>query len=255
MGFPDGSAVKNLSASAGDMGSIPGSGRSSGEGNGSPPQHSCLGNPMDRGTWWASVHRVAKSKTRLSEQQQQLDEMQRSIQMAKRHGARCGEVVYSASSSFMSSATWKFSDPHTIGLFMEASSHKCDGSLSQFLPPLFPSWRIRNGAETPKLLTIVWSFWWPAPIQDPIKHCLIRTKYIPLTHQGNFKEFRSSVLGPVVKDQILEQKILLYPYVCSSTICNSQDMETTEMCIDRWVDKDDVVYIYNGSLLSHKRMN
>ena len=60
MGFPDGSAVKNLSASAGDMGSIPGSGRSSGEGNGSPPQHSCLGNPMDRGTWWASVHGVTK---------------------------------------------------------------------------------------------------------------------------------------------------------------------------------------------------
>ena len=55
------------------------------------------------------------------------------------------------------------------------------------------------------------------------------------------------MLGPVVKDQILEQKILLDPCVCSSTICNSQDMETTEMCIDRRMDKDDVVYIYNGS--------
>ena len=59
-GFPGGSMVKNLSADAGDSGSIPGSGRSSGEGNGNPLQHSCLGNPMDRGTCWATVHEVTK---------------------------------------------------------------------------------------------------------------------------------------------------------------------------------------------------
>ena len=53
MGFPGGSAVKNLPASAGDSGLIPGSGRSSEEGNGNPVQYSCLGNPMDRGTWRA----------------------------------------------------------------------------------------------------------------------------------------------------------------------------------------------------------
>ena len=56
--------VKNLPASAGDvrdMGSIPGSGRNAGEGNGSPLQYSCLENPMDRGAW----HRIAKSRTRL----------------------------------------------------------------------------------------------------------------------------------------------------------------------------------------------
>ena len=61
--------VKNPPASAGDirdMGSVPGSGRSPGEGNGSPLQDSCLGNPMDRGAWWATVHRVAKSQTWLS---------------------------------------------------------------------------------------------------------------------------------------------------------------------------------------------
>ena len=52
--------VKNLLASAGDMGSIPGTGRSPGEGNDNPLQYSCLGNPMDRGTWQATVHRVAK---------------------------------------------------------------------------------------------------------------------------------------------------------------------------------------------------
>ena len=52
---------------AGDLGSIPGSGRSLGEGNGNPLQYSCLENPMDGGAWWATVHGVAKSQTRLSE--------------------------------------------------------------------------------------------------------------------------------------------------------------------------------------------
>ena len=55
--------VKNLPVNAGDtgdMGSIPGSGRSFEEGNGNPLQYSCLGHPMDRGTWWATVHGVAK---------------------------------------------------------------------------------------------------------------------------------------------------------------------------------------------------
>ena len=60
MGFPDGSVVKNLPANVGDVGSIPGSGRSPGEGNGNPLQYSCLRNPMDRGTWRAMVHRVSK---------------------------------------------------------------------------------------------------------------------------------------------------------------------------------------------------
>ena len=60
MGFPGGSVVKNPPAHAGDPGSIPGSGRSPGEGNGNPLQHFCLGNPMDREVWQATVHRVAK---------------------------------------------------------------------------------------------------------------------------------------------------------------------------------------------------
>ena len=59
-GFPGDSVVKNLPASAGDVGLIPGLGRSPGEGNGNPLQHSCLGNPMDRGAWWATVYGVAK---------------------------------------------------------------------------------------------------------------------------------------------------------------------------------------------------
>ena len=53
-GFPVGSVVKNLPANAGDTGLIPGSGRSPGEGDGSPLQYSCLGNPMDRGAWRAT---------------------------------------------------------------------------------------------------------------------------------------------------------------------------------------------------------
>ena len=60
MGFPGGSVVKNLPANAGDVGSIPGSERSPGEGNGSPLQYSCLENPMDRANWWATVHRVTR---------------------------------------------------------------------------------------------------------------------------------------------------------------------------------------------------
>jgi len=62
-GSPGDSLVKNLAANAGDMGSIPGSGRSPGEGNGNPLQYSCLENTMDRGAWWATVHRVTKSQT------------------------------------------------------------------------------------------------------------------------------------------------------------------------------------------------
>ena len=60
-GFPSGSVVKNLPADAGGAGSIPGLGRSPGEGTGKPLQYSCLGNPMDRGDWQSTVHAVAKS--------------------------------------------------------------------------------------------------------------------------------------------------------------------------------------------------
>ena len=59
-GFSGGSVVENPLASAGDMGSIPGSGRSLGERNGNPLLYSCLGNPMDRGSWQAIVHGVSR---------------------------------------------------------------------------------------------------------------------------------------------------------------------------------------------------
>ena len=73
VGFPGGSvgkesaAVQETACNAGDLGLIHGSGRAPGEGNGSPPQFSCLENPVDRGAWWATVHRVAESWTRFSD--------------------------------------------------------------------------------------------------------------------------------------------------------------------------------------------
>ena len=60
MGSPGGSVVKNPPANAGNVGSIPASGRSPKEGNGNPIQYSCLGNPMDRGAWWTIVRGVSK---------------------------------------------------------------------------------------------------------------------------------------------------------------------------------------------------
>ena len=67
MSFPGGSEVKVSACNVGDLGSIPGSGRFPGEGNVTPLQYSCLENPMDGGAWWATVHGVAKSQTRLSD--------------------------------------------------------------------------------------------------------------------------------------------------------------------------------------------
>ena len=63
LGFPGGSVSKESARNAGHLGSIPGLGRSPGEGNGNPLQYSFLENPMDRGAWWATVHRVAESQT------------------------------------------------------------------------------------------------------------------------------------------------------------------------------------------------
>ena len=66
-GSPGGSDGKESACNAGDLGSIPGSGKSPGEGNGYPLQYVCLGNAMDRGTWWATVSGAAKSWTQLSD--------------------------------------------------------------------------------------------------------------------------------------------------------------------------------------------
>ena len=67
MGFSGDSAVKNLPANAGDVGSIPGSGKSPGEEHGNPRQCSCLENIMDKGAWRATVHGVRGTQTRLKQ--------------------------------------------------------------------------------------------------------------------------------------------------------------------------------------------
>ena len=67
LGFPGGSEIKASACNAGDLLSIPGPGRSPGEGNGNPLQYYCLENSMDGGAWWATVHGVANSRTRLSD--------------------------------------------------------------------------------------------------------------------------------------------------------------------------------------------
>ena len=74
VGFPGGLVVKILPTNAGDtevMGSVPGWGRSPGEGNGNPLQYSCLGNAMDRGAWRATVHGVTKIRTLSTQQMSQ----------------------------------------------------------------------------------------------------------------------------------------------------------------------------------------
>ena len=65
--LPCSSDGKESACNVGDPGSVPGLGRSPGEGNGNPIQYSCLENPMDRGAWWATVYRFTKSLTRLSD--------------------------------------------------------------------------------------------------------------------------------------------------------------------------------------------
>ena len=65
-GFPGGSVVRTPPANVGDVSLILGSERSPEEGNGNPLQYYCLGNPKDRGAWWATVHGVTKNQTQLS---------------------------------------------------------------------------------------------------------------------------------------------------------------------------------------------
>ena len=67
LGFPGGSDSKEYAYNTGDLGSIPGLGRSPGEGHGYPLQYCCLENSMDRGTRWTAVHGIAESRTQLSD--------------------------------------------------------------------------------------------------------------------------------------------------------------------------------------------
>ena len=72
LGFPHNSVGKESAYNVGELGSIPGSGRSPGEGNGNPLQYSCLENPMDRGAWQATVHGVARVRHDLVTKEREL---------------------------------------------------------------------------------------------------------------------------------------------------------------------------------------
>ena len=69
IGFSGSLAIKNLPAKVGDLGSMPGFGRSPGGGNSNPLQYSCLGNRMDRGVWWAADRGIAKKRNLMTKQQ------------------------------------------------------------------------------------------------------------------------------------------------------------------------------------------
>ena len=83
--LPGGSGGKESTSNAGELGSIPGLGRSSGEGNGNPTQYSCLKNSKDRGAWRTTVHEVAKTCERLSDQQFRLVSDKHSKLVTSRH--------------------------------------------------------------------------------------------------------------------------------------------------------------------------
>ena len=95
MCFPGGSDGKASACNMGDLGSIPGLGRSPGEGNGNPLQYSCLENPRDGGTWKATVHGVAKSQTWLSNFTSlhlmwRADSLEKTLMLGKTEGRRRG---------------------------------------------------------------------------------------------------------------------------------------------------------------------
>ena len=89
--IPGGSAVKNPPAHAGDVGSIPGSGRSPGEGSSNPRQYSYLGNPMDREAWLATVHGVAKSWTQFNDSSVTTREIKLMDASRKKHPEKTGQ--------------------------------------------------------------------------------------------------------------------------------------------------------------------
>ena len=112
--------IRSLHVSAGDLrdaGSIPGSGRSPGGGNGNPLQCSCLENPMDRGAWWATVHGATKSQTRL----------QRLRMYAQLHGC------HSSLRSFLLCWSW------SLGLWVSQKIHGSEETVLFTNAWLFPA--------------------------------------------------------------------------------------------------------------------
>lgn len=74
----------------------------------------------------------------------------------------------------------KLSEPHSLGMFMQASSCRYDHFLTHFPAPL---WRMEVEAENSKFLIVAWSFWWPGPIQEPTQSHHIGTQGSPVTQE------------------------------------------------------------------------
>ena len=132
MGIPRGSVVKNPPANAGDardVGLIPGWGRSPGGGNGNPLQFSCLENPMDRGAWWATIHRVRKSQTQLSMHTQVNQDDLKSLNYITK-------TLLSNKLAFLSSGMWTYLSVRGRLPFTPPHSPKTGMSLVQHYIPL-----------------------------------------------------------------------------------------------------------------------
>ena len=116
--FPGGVEIKVSASNAGDLGLIPGSGRSPGEGNRNPLQYSCLENPMDRGAWQTTVHRVPKSWTRLSDFTSLL------------HTVKGFGIVNKAEVDVFLELSCFFNDPADVGNLISGSSAFSKSSLN-----------------------------------------------------------------------------------------------------------------------------
>ena len=123
---------------AGDAGWTPGWGRSPGIGNGNPLQYSCLGNPMDRGAWWATVHGVTKESDTTKQQQQQLGRGQSSGEWVQLWCSRIGITVpkYSVSTHVLPSPSWT-EVPGTVPLQMGPELRR----LCSHFPLGMPVWK------------------------------------------------------------------------------------------------------------------
>ena len=132
--YPSDSIVKNLPANAGDaghVGLIPGSGRTPGEGNGKPLQYFSLENPMDRGAWWATVRRIAKSQTQLKRlSTQHIADLQYHVSL------RCTAQWFSYMCVFIS---FQILFPDRLAVSsLRLNQSLCDlGQIIQLQPPLF----------------------------------------------------------------------------------------------------------------------
>ena len=113
-GFPGGSGSKEATCSAGDQGSIPGSGKSPGEENGNPPQYSWPESPMDRGAWWAALPGVPWSQTWLSHWYQARRRLQWNPQQKAAH--MLGRVLGTARCEKRKEYSWSKVNKHLEGL-------------------------------------------------------------------------------------------------------------------------------------------